>query len=359
MNEIVAEIFKGVDQKLISEEVKAKVVELINKTVDTRVSAKTNEVQEKDKLLAEENAKLIAEMAALKKEIGEKEAFLKEAAFDFGQRISTEYQEKEAILFETIKEYQSATTEILKEVGKEYQSMLESEALAAAEEYKTFVESTAMESAAEFKKQRQATDEQSLTQFKEDLIKKADEYISAQLERTIPQNIMEAAAEAAALKPLVENMVNVIEKHGISVDKTGFETLKAAKQENVKLSEAFNAKAQETVKLGARVKELEKQVKLTSLTEGMTQAQKSKAVKLLESCSVEELESKFKSIKDIIVEESAKPRKVSVEEVKTPAAQAAVKKQVDRIVESITKPAGEKASEMDEWASNLDRMRRS
>jgi hypothetical protein len=113
------------------------------------------------------------------------------------------------------------------------------------------------------------------------------------------------------------------------------------------------------VKLGARVKELEKQVKLTSLTEGMTQAQKSKAVKLLESCSVEELESKFKSIKDIIVEESAKPRKVSVEEVKTPAAQAAVKKQVDRIVESITKPAGEKASEMDEWASNLDRMRRS
>lgn len=360
MNELVAELFKGIDQKLISEDVKAKVVEMINKAVDARVDAKTNDVQTRNKTLAEQNAKLVAEMAALKKDVEEKEAFLKEAAYDLGKNMMAEFAEKEAILFETVEEYQAVVTEVLKETAEEYRTMIESEALDAANEYKTFVESTAMESAAEFKKMRQASDAESLTKFKTDLLEKADEYIKSQLKEVIPQNIMEAAAEAAALKPLVENMVHVIEKHGISVDKTGFETLKAAKQENTKLSEAFNAKVQETVKLGSRVKELEKKVKLAQLTEGMTLAQKSKAIKLLESCSVEELEPKFKAIKDIIITESVKPKIVSKNEVTQKAAEsAAISKQVDRIVESINKPTSDKTSEMDTWASNLDRMRRS
>jgi cell division protein FtsB len=106
MNELVAELFKGIDQKLISEEVKAKVVEMIGKTVDARVDAKTNDVQARNKVLAEENAKLVAEMAQLKKDVEEKEAFLKEAAYDLGRNMSAEYAEKEAILFETVKEYQ-------------------------------------------------------------------------------------------------------------------------------------------------------------------------------------------------------------------------------------------------------------
>lgn len=352
MNEIIAEIFKEIDQKLISEDVKAKVAEMISKTVDARVSAKTDDVQAT-------NAKLIAEMDALKKEIEEKENFLKEAAFDLGRNMIAEYKEKEEILFETVKEYQEATTQVLKETALAYRNVLEEEALSAANEYKQFVESTAQEAAAEFKKMRQSADAKMLTEFKNDLIEKADEYMKSELTKTIPANIFEAAAKAAALEPLVESMVSVIEKHGISVDKSGFETLKAAKQENAKLSESFNVKAQENVKLSARVKELEKKVKLTSLTEGMTQAQKSKVVKLLESCSVEELESKFKTIKDTIITESVKPKQVSTQDVKqTQTLVAAAKKQVDRIVESITKPSGQQTSEMDMWASNLDRMRR-
>jgi hypothetical protein len=359
MNELVAELFKGIDQKLISEEVKAKVVEMIGKTVDARVDAKTNDVQARNKVLAEENAKLVAEMAQLKKDVEEKEAFLKEAAYDLGRNMSAEYAEKEAILFETVKEYQEVTSEVLKETAADYRAMLESETLATAEEYKTFIESTAQEAATEFKKMRQEADAQTLTKFKTDLLEKADQYIQGQLKEVIPQNIMEAAAKAAALEPLVEGMVHVIEKHGISVDKTGFESLKVAKQENAKLSESFNAKVQETVKLGARVKELEKQVKLTQLTEGMTQAQKSKAVKLLESSSVDELETKFKAIKDIIIEQSVKPKQVSVKDVKqTQATELVAKRQVDRIVENITKKPAESqaSSEMAQWTSNLDRM---
>jgi hypothetical protein len=299
-------------------------------------------------------------MTALKSDIEEKEEFLKEAAHDLGHNMMVEFQEKETILFETVKEYQAATTEVLKETAKEYRTMLETEALEAAGEYKTFVESTAQEAAAEFKKLRQEADAQTLTKFKTDLIEKADQYMQAELTKTIPKNIFEAAAKAAALEPLVEGMIHIIEKHGISVDKTGFETLKAAREENVKLSDSFNAKAQENVKLGVRVKELEKKVKLTSLTEGMTQAQKSKAVKLLESCSVEELETKFKTIKDIIITESVKPRQVSTQEIqRTQEIAATAQKQVDRIVESINKPAGEVSSDMATWTSNLDRMRRS
>jgi len=359
MNELVAELFKGIDQKLISEEVKAKVVEMINTAVDARVGAKTNGVVSSNKTLVAENAKLILDMANLREDVAEKEKFLKEAAFDLGKNMMSEFQEKEEILFETLKEYQGDAETVLKETAQQYRDMIEFETLGAAGEYRTFVESIAQEAAGEFKQSRQIADAESLTKFKTDLLEKADQYIQGQLKEVIPKNIMEAAAKAAALEPLVENMVHVIEKHGISIDKTGYETFKAAKEENVKLSEAFNTRTQENVKLAARVKALEKQVKLTSLTESMTQAQKSKAVKLLESCSVEELEARFKTIKDIIITESVKPKQVSVRDVEVQkATELVAKRQVDRIFESINKPADGKTSEMDAWASNLDRMRR-
>lgn len=355
--EIVAEIFKGIDEKLISEEVKAKVIEMINSVVTARSDAKSVDAVAKATQLEEANKKLIADMEALKKDITEKEAFLKEAAADFGKKLADDFKEKEVILYETVKEFQEETTKVLKETAIEYKAMLEQEALGAAEEYKTFVEQAVLEEAAEFKKMRQSADAETLEKFKGDLIDKADEYMKAELKKNIPAKIMEAAAKAAALEPLVEGMVSVIEKHGISVDKTGYETFKAAKQENQKLSEAFNAKVSDNVKLEARVKELEKTVKLTQLTEGMTQAQKSKAVKVLESCSVDELEAKFKVVKDIIIAESVKPKQVSVKDTKSQAVVDAATKQVNRIVESVTKTA-DSGSEMGMWATNLDRMRR-
>jgi hypothetical protein len=359
MEQFVNEIFKEIDNKLISEEVKTKVTELINKTVDNRVDAKTADLKSENDTLKEQIKKCQEELDASKKDISEKEEFLKESARDLGHSMISEFVEKEEILFETVKEYQDASIEMFKEVAETCRAMYEEIALEAIGEFKTVTEASAMEAAAEFKKMREAKDAEAMSKFKTDLLEKADEYIKAQLKETIPQNIMEAASKAAALEPLVENMISVIEKHGISVDKTGFETLKVAKQENVKLSEAVNIKATENVKLNARVKELEKQVKLNSLTEGMTSAQKTKTVQLLESCSVEELEGKFKSIKDIIITESVKPKIVKEKDVRqTLAAELVAKKQVDRIVESINKPVESKTSEMDMWSTNLDRMRR-
>jgi hypothetical protein len=358
MKDIIAEIFKGIDEKLVSEEVKAKVAEMINKVVDARVAAKTAETDAASVKLQEEKAKLASELDQIKKDIADKEAFLKEAAADFGKQLAEEFKQKEDILFETLKEYQEESIKVLQETAKDYRDKIEEEALVAANEYKTFVESSALESAAEFKRMRQEADAKSLETFKSDLIEKANEYMQSQLKTVVPEQIMEAAAKAAALEPLVESMVSVIEKHGISVDKSGFDALKAAKAEITKLSESVNAKTQENVKLGSRVKELEKAVKLKQLTEGMTQAQKSKAEKLLESCSVEELETRFKVIKDIVISESAKPAKVSVKDVKTQVVVDTTKKQVDRIVETIQKPVGGQSSEMDTWATQLSRMRR-
>jgi hypothetical protein len=336
--DIAEELLKGMDANLISEEVKAKVMEMVNK------------------LVADKTATLNEEIATLKNDIVEKEAFLKEAAQDFGKRLQEEYAQKEAILMETLKEYQDATASVLAETAAEYRDAIEKESLETANEYKTYLEQTIMESAAAFKKMHEEKSTGELSKFKQDLLEKADKYIEAQLTQTIPQQIRESAAKAAALEPLVENMVHVIEKYGISVDKTGFETLKAAKEENAKLNESVNTKAQENVKLGARVKALEKQVKLTQLTEGMTQAQKTKAVKLLESCSVETLDAKFKDIKDIIIAESAKPKQVSLVQAKTEQSSQHVQKQVTRIVESI-KPQ-KATTEIDSYADTLDRMRR-
>lgn len=346
MDKLVAEIFKEVDEKLISNDVKVKVAEMLNKVVDDKVTAKTTQIQE-------ENSKLKGELETLKNEILEKEEFLKEAARDLSAQLALEMQEKEQILEETLKEYQEQTIAILEETAKEYKESIEAESLQAAEEYKSLLESDAMAAAAEFKRMRQAADAEQLESFKNDLIEKADEYMRGELKKSIPQNIMEAAAKAHALEPLVESIVKVIETQGIAVDKTGFETLKKAKEENTKLNESLNTKAQENVKLGARVKSLEKQVKLAQLTEGLTLTQKEKALSILESCSLEELDSKFSAIKESLITESVKsPKIVSLKDaVKSQTGESPVQKQVTRIVESDKKSGT--ASEMDQWVEKL------
>lgn len=354
MKEIVAEIFAGMDQKLISEELKAKVAEMINQIVEARTAAKTAEITEKAKKIEEANVALQKEITEVKKDFAEKETYLHEAANELGKQLSAEFKEKEQILFETINEYQQVTVDVFKETAKEYRDLLEGETLGVAGEYKTFLEQQALEAAAEFKKSHETARATELTKFKEDLLEKADEYIVSELKKNIPANIMEAAAEAAALKPLVEGVIAVIESNGVKIDKTGVESLKVAKDANNKLSESLNNKISENVKLESRVKALEKQVKLSKLTEGMTLTQRTKAEKLLESSSVENLEQNFKAIKDMIIQESTK----SVSKTQTQKVDIeATKAKVEKIVESITKPAT-KSDEMSMWAADLDRMRR-
>jgi hypothetical protein len=338
MKEVVSEIFKGIDEKLVSEEVKTKVGEMINTVVESKVAEKAAEISASTRKLAEENVSLKAKIDQMISEMAEKEKYLQEAARDLGKKLAQEVAEKEAILAETAAEYRTEVENILKETASTYRESLEKEALDVAEEYKTFMESVVLQEASEFKKLHEAASAEKLESFKADLVEKADQYMMAELQKSIPAKIMEAAAEASALKPIVEGVIALVETHGIKVDKTGLEALKKAKDENAKLSESFNAKLSDNVKLNARVKELEKSVKITQLTEGMTQAQKQKASKLLESYSVNELDSKFKAIKDIIVNESIKP-----------VAKVQSKEQASAVVDT---------AEMDQYVKSLDRMRR-
>ena len=359
MKEIVAEIFKGMDEKLISEDLKAKVTAMINNIVEARTNAKTAEALEKAKKLEEENTAIKAEIEAVKKDVTEKEEYLKECAVELGKKMAQEFSEKEATLFESLKEYQETAIAVLKETAAEHRDMIESIAVEEGTNLKAFYEQESLEAAAEFKKMREAADAEKLTKFKEDLLEKIDEYIRGELQKNIPQNIMEAAAEAAALKPIVESVIAIIEKNGLKIDKSGYEALSEAKSANTKLSDALNVKVTENVKLEARVKDLEKKVKLAQLTEGMTINQKAKATKLLESSSVENLENNFKAVKDMIVEESTKaPVRVSkIDFGQQKVAADVTKARVEKIVESIDKLVG-KTDEMDVWATNLDRMRR-
>lgn len=359
MNDIVAEIFKGMDQTIISEDVKAKVAAMIDQIVEARTAAKTQEISDRATKIAEDNSRLKMEVESMMSDILAKEQYLQEAAREWGSQMAAEFKQKESILFETLKEYQEESIKVLTETATDYRNAIEATALETGAELRSFMEQEVLEAAAQFKKTHEATRAKELTEFKEDLLEKADAYIVAELQKNIPESILEAATEAAALKPLVEGVIAVIEKNGVKIDKSGFEALNAAKVSNTKLSEALNVKVTENVKLEARVKALEKKVKLSQLTEGMTLNQKAKATKLLESSSVENLELNFKAIKDMIVEESTKsPVKVSQNEVKPTVATDATKKQVQRIVESINKPAAGKTDDMTVWAANLDRMRR-
>ena len=362
MNDILNKVFEGIDQNLISEDTKKKVTEMINSVVEARVTAKAADVLEKNKKLVQLAKDAQLSEANTKKEFAEKEAILKEEAKNFVGKIAEEFTQKEAILIESLNEYKQETEKTVKEVAVEYRHRLEKVVMDESAAYREFIEQIALEEASEFKKMQESALANDVSTFKETMLNRVDEYLGTQItEKIVPANLMEAAAEAAAYKPLVEEMVGLLSKNYIKLDSTGYETVKAAKSENVKISEAYNNKVKETVKLETRVKELEKKVKLNSLTEGMTQAQKQKASRLLENYSVEQLDDKFTAIKDIIIKESVKPERVSLKQETNAAAKAEnVTRQVNKLVESVTKPVGKVGfdSEISEWATNLTKMRR-
>jgi hypothetical protein len=357
MNDIVAKIFEGMDQALISDETKKKVTDMINQIVEARVVAKTSDVLEKNKklvVLAKEAQQLTKTMS---EEFAQKEAILREEAQNFSKSLAQQFSEKESVFMETLKEYKQSTEATIKEVALEYREALEHVVMEEAAQYREWVEQVALEEASGFKAQHEAELAKDVSKFKETMLERVNEYLEGQISKHIPESVMESAAEAAAYKPLVEKLVKVLGDNYITLDSTGYEAIKSAKNENAKLTEAVNMKAKEQVKLESRVKELEKKVKLTSLTEGMTQAQKKKAEKFLESYGVDQLDTKFAAIKDLIITESVKPERVSI---KQETKSEHVERQVQKIVESATKPVSKSgpASEMSEWASSLEKMRR-
>lgn len=341
-DKVLAKLFEGFDKQLLSEEVQSEVSSLIDQMVAAKVSEATKALQEKE-------AKLKSWLEEQNKVLKEKESVLEEVAKNFAENCATEMAEKEKVLFESLNEYVERTQEIAAQEATALKEQVMKIALENCKEYQSHIENVTIEQLKEHKITQEAALAREVDTFKEKIVSSISDFMDARFEKAIPANIMEAAVQVAAYKPLVEGMIKTFAKGYVQFDSTGLETIKEAKQEAEKLTESLNAKIKDNVRLSARVKELEKAEKISSLLEGLTAKQKDKAKFLLEKCELDELDTTFKRIKDTVIEESVR-KPVSSQNITETA-----KKQIQKLQESVGNVSIVMDPEMSSWAKTLNR----
>lgn len=361
---VIEQIFEGLDKNLVSAELRQKVSEMIEGVVNTRVEALTKDLAAKEAIFIEEAGKLKTEYeakeAALLEQVAQKEKVLEEEAIAFAEKVAGGINEKEAIMVEEVENYRKQVEGLVAEEASAYRDHLEAIVKEESENYKNYIESIALEEARNHKTQQDAVLAKEVGEFKKEMVDKISEFFEAELVKNIPQEVMESAVKLSAYEPLVESIMGVFSKNYIKLDTTSYEVIKEARKTNEDLTQSLNAKVKDNVRLAARVKDFEKKSKISDITEGMTVEQRKKAVQLLEGYNVEEIDSKFAQVKDIIIESSVKGTQVVAENKagtpaksdKQPLSETA-KKQIEKLKsEPLTESV---SSEMSEYVKRLHR----
>lgn len=285
-------LFEGMDKNILNEEAQKKIETMINETVDARVSAK-------EKLLTEE-------VESLKKKIQDEASANEKVLVEQAEKYKKTLEE--TVVEETVKFKESYTQQKDKEVS----------------DLKEQLQTLVLEEAKSFKSKQDAVLVEEVKNFRSELTEKVSDYIEAKLSEVIPSEIMESATKLAVLEPLVGGIMESFTKNFVKLDTSSYKLIKEAKDEIASLQTQLQEKAKLEVKIKKEKQDVERALKVATLTEGLTQVQKVNAVKLLEGVENEQLETKFKQIRDIVINESVEKKEVPV-----------VKKE-EKLVESVT-----------------------
>lgn len=311
MKNQIIESFKKFLGEAMNDEVVSQISDHIDEIASTKAEEKIKElnkkIKEKDELLKKKEE----EIRKLKAEIEENEKIFKEEAEEFAYEMAESFAIKEQIMFEEVENFKIETLKAIEESAAEYRQQVEKIVEDVANEYKTKIEEIALEEAKNFRIQQEAALAKDVESYRKELLDKIDQYLEAEIPKHIPQGLLEAAAKSKAYEGLVNGILETFSRNYIKVDSTGYEALKEAQKKVEAISEQYNAKVKEAVVLTAKVRDLEKKVKIAELTEGLTRKQKEKVVKLLENVHINDLENKFKDIIELVIQENAEPAKVT------------------------------------------------
>lgn len=278
---MVESILKNLPSELLTEEVKSEVSQLLEEAVSARVDAKLEVLKEE----FETKEKELTESYALK------EAELKE-----------EMEKNERVLVEEAEKHKAELEEITIEETKQFKDRVTKEYAEESSEYRAEVEAMVLEEAKALKERQDAALVEEVKKFRQEMVEKVSDYLEAQLEQAIPEELMEAAAKLEVYEPLVEAVQAAFAGNFIKLDTTSYSLIKEARDEIATLKNQVQDYAKKEVHLKKEMKKVERNMKIEGLTEGLTAKQKSRAIKLLEGVEVDNLESRFETIRDVIIE---------------------------------------------------------
>jgi hypothetical protein len=241
--------------------------------------------------------------------ISEKLDRLIETRVDGKVKFQTEVLEAEA------KEKYDA---LLKESTSKYETTLtnvESKTVELAEAHKSKLEDQVKTLSEELKTKKN----EEVASFKKDIVEKLDKYLEMELDKKIPDTYVEAVAQVSVLNPIVEGFKKTMEDNYIKFDEENFGLLKDAKEEIMKLREESATSVKESMEFNSELKDLKRSVKISEVCEGLTDSQRERATKLLESYDEGEIGERYDAIRDLIIEgaeyDKGEPAKEVEEEI--------------------------------------------
>lgn len=175
---------------------------------------------------------------------------------------------------------------------------LENEVAKKASSYKEKLEEAHKSVSKKIKEEK----ESAIEEFKTTLVEKVDKYLKYELDRSIPETFVEAAAKVQILEPIVEGFKKTMNDNYIKFDEENLGLIKDAKEEIVKLRGELAESVKSNMGMNEELLEYKRSMKISQVCEGLTDAQRERASMLLESYDVEEIEERFSNIRDIIIE---------------------------------------------------------
>jgi uncharacterized coiled-coil DUF342 family protein len=142
--------------------------------------------------------------------------------------------------------------------------------------------------------------------YKEQLVEKISAYLDVELEKMIPDEVVEAIAKLEIYEPIVEGFKETMGRYGIEVDSEGHELLKEAKNEIEKLRDAFDEATEKAIDLTNEMEKINATVTLMEKCNGLTEDQKKKMVVIFKGKSTDEINERFDEVRDMIIESTTK-----------------------------------------------------
>jgi hypothetical protein len=291
-----------------------------------------------------------------------------ETRVDGKVKFQTEVLEAEAK-----EKYDTLLTEATSKYGETLEKV-ESKTVELAESHKSKLEKQVKTLSEQLKTKK----EKEIASFKKDIVEKLDKYLEMELDKKIPDTYVEAVAQVSVLNPIVEGFKKTMEDNYIKFDEENFGLLKDAKEEIMKLREESATSVKESMEINSEMKTIKRTMKISEVCEGLTDSQRERATKLLESYDEAEIGERYDAIRDLIIEgaeyDKGEPAKEVEEEIgnesEAPAEKGVTKKtesddkDEDDLEESDDKveddaPAGKDVTtesvQINEWANEFRR----
>jgi len=224
--------------------------------------------------------------------LGTKLDNLIEARVDAKVKFQTEVIEEEAK-----EKYQKLLTEATSKFKTDVKTV-EEQTISKATGYKSKLQEQVKKTIKEITEKKKAQ----VAQYKKVMVEKLDKYLNYELERRIPNTYVEEAAKASIFEPMIVNMKKIFEENGIKLDDENYGIIREARREIIKVREELAETVKENMEITEQLKDAKRSMKISTVCEGLTDAQRERASKLLEGCDADEIDTKFMAIRDFIIE---------------------------------------------------------